>query len=462
MMQYTVYVVDDEAALAEGIRMLLEGRHRVKTFTSAEPALKAMEEERPDLVLLDIGLPGMSGIEALERIRKKWPEILVVMITAYEDVSTVVSAMKQGAYDYVVKPIHMDTLEAGIDRALESIRLKKEVQTLQEKFLRENVPCFIGESKAIQDVMQFVETVAKSPDTPVLILGESGTGKELIAGAIHFRSPNFKGHLVPVNCAGIPKELMESELFGYEKGAFSGAKTSGKKGLVEEAAGGTLFLDEIGDLNFEAQAKLLRFLETGEFYRLGGSRKLQVRTRLVSATNKNLQAMIENGLFREDLYFRLGVVTVEIPSLDRRKEDIVPIARYFLLEFGKKFGKSFSGFDPEAEKLLERVHWRGNVRELRNTVEKTALIAPGPLISPQDLGLDQAAKSEERKPGTDGGVAPPLTEEGLDMASTLTRVEKTYILDALTLAGNNESRAARLLGMNYSTFRYRRKKLLNS
>ncbi|MBE9569362.1 MAG: sigma-54-dependent Fis family transcriptional regulator, partial [Proteobacteria bacterium] len=330
MITYSIYIVDDEVTIREGITMALEADYRVEAFSTAETAIDAMKNDPPDLVLLDIGLPGMNGIEALRTIKNLYPDILVVMITAYEDVNTVISAMKLGAYDYVVKPIYMDGLEVTIRNALETVRLRKEVQILQERYLKQNLPCFIGESNAIHDVMEFVGMVAKSPDTPILILGETGTGKELIASAIHFRSPNFKGPLMTVNCAAIPKDLVESELFGYEKGAFSGASASGKKGLVEDAANGTLFLDEVGDLSLEAQAKLLRFLEEGEFYRIGGTKKLQVQTRVVSATNKDLDSMIEKGLFRNDLYFRLGVIKVQIPSLNERPDDILPLAKHFL------------------------------------------------------------------------------------------------------------------------------------
>jgi len=271
MIKFTVYIVDDEQTIREGISMALETNYRVRAFASAEAVIKALKKEVPDLILLDIGLPGMDGIEALRKIKDLYPDMLAIMITAFEDFRTVISAMKLGAYDYVVKPIQMDGLEVTIRNALETIRLRKDVQLLQEQYLKENLPCFIGESNVIQDVMEFIGMVAKSPDTPILIHGETGTGKELIASAIHYRSPNFKGPFVTVDCAAIPKDLVESEMFGYEKGAFSGASVSGKKGLVEEAANGTLFLDEVGDLSQEAQAKLLRFLEEGEFYRIGGT-----------------------------------------------------------------------------------------------------------------------------------------------------------------------------------------------
>ena len=265
MITYTIYVIDDEKSITDGITIALEGDFKLKCFSTAETALEALETDRPDLILLDVGLPGMNGIAALRQIKSSNPDILVIMITAYEDIDTVISAMKLGAYDYVVKPLHMDALEVTICNALDTVRLRKEVQALQKRYLMENLPCFIGESNAIQDVMDFIRMVAKSPDTPILIVGETGTGKELIASTIHYYSPNLKGPFATLNCAAIPKDLIESELFGYEKGAFSGADAAGKKGLIEEAAGGTLFLDEVGDLSLEAQAKLLRFLELGEF-----------------------------------------------------------------------------------------------------------------------------------------------------------------------------------------------------
>jgi len=326
MIVYSLYIIDDEETIRESLSMALEEDYTVKTFAEAQVAIRSIQDNPPDLVLLDIGLPDMNGIEVLKQVKGFDPGIVVIMITAYEDTQTVISAMKSGAYDYVVKPIDMNSLKITIQNALDTIRLKKEVQGLQDQYLEEHLPCFIGESNVIQDVVQFVGMVAKSPDTPILILGETGTGKELIASAIHYRSPNFKGPLIAVNCAAIPKDLIESELFGYEKGAFSGASESGKKGLIEEAAHGTLFMDEVGDLSTAAQAKLLRFLEEGTFYRIGGTKKIHVETRVVSATNRDLTAMIAEDLFRKDLYFRLGVVKFAIPPLNERVDDIVPLA----------------------------------------------------------------------------------------------------------------------------------------
>ncbi len=459
---YTIYIVDDEKTIREGVTMALEDLYRVKDFADAETALSALEKDPPDLVLLDVGLPGMDGIEALQRFKKLQPDVLIIMITAYEDVETVISAMKSGAYDYVVKPIYMDGLEVTIRNAIDTIRLRKEVLALQEKHLKEHVPCFIGESNAIQDVMEFVKTVARSPDTPIIIIGETGTGKELLASAIHYYSPNFKAPFATVNCAAIPRDLIESELFGYEKGAFSGADATGKKGLIEEAANGTLFLDEVGDLSLEAQAKLLRFLELGEYYRVGGTRKHHIKTRVISATNKDIEQMIANGQFRKDLYFRLGVIKVQAPSLNARPEDIIPLSKHYLQEFSNKFGKKFTGISSEAEAVLLAHNWTGHVRELKNLLERGVLIGKGPELFPEDLGIDSHPRNEKRSHvfESDNAGFPRLPPEGLDLDAQLQSFERHYIEAALKTAHGNESRAARLLNINHHTFRYRKKKLL--
>jgi DNA-binding NtrC family response regulator len=456
---FSVFVVDDEDTIRRTLAIALDGKYRLADFPDAESALQAARTDPPDLVLLDLGLPGMSGLEALPLFRKMDPDMLVIVITAYEDVGSVVSAMKHGAYDYVVKPLGMDTLEVSIRNALESIRLKKEVQALQERYLQENLPCFLGESDTIHDVMEFVGRIARSPDTPVLIVGETGTGKEPVASAIHYRSPNFRGPLVTVNCAAIPRALIESELFGYEKGAFTGASAAGKKGMVEQAEGGTLFLDEVGDLGLDAQAKLLRFLEEGEFYRVGGTRKLRVRTRVVSATNKNLEEMIRSGLFREDLFYRLAVARVRVPSLTERRDDIVPIAMHFLLEYSRKFGASFTGISPEAREALRNRRWKGNVRELRNLVERGVLIGSGPELTLHDLALAGQDDGEDRAPSAKEILHPLVPPDGVDLKRTHESLDRHLFGEALRMTGGNETRAARLLGINYHTFRYRRRKL---
>jgi DNA-binding NtrC family response regulator len=460
MMSFCLFVVDDEDIARKGISLALKKQYKVHDFASAEDAIEALPTHRPDLVLLDIGLPGMSGIEALDHIKKTYPDTLVIMITAYEDVQTVVSAMKLGAYDYIVKPLDMNGLIITVRNALEKIGLKKEIELLQEKYIEKNLPFIVGDSKAIQDIMALVGQVAQSIDTPVLILGETGTGKELIAQTIHYRSPAFKGPLISVNCAAIPKDLIESELFGYEKGAFSGADKGGKAGLVEEAANGTLFLDEAGDLSADAQAKLLRFLESGEYFRVGGTRKYQVQTRVISATNKDLLSMSQKGEYRLDLYYRLAVVQIEVPSLNERREDILPITRYFLDKFSRKFRKEFTGLAPDAAQALEQYNWTGNVRELSNLVERAVLLGSGTLLTLDLLGLDDVPPptlppaNQDRHP-----LLSTLTADGIDIEGIIHTIEKSYFEKALALSEGNTSKAAKLLNLSRDKFRYRYKRL---
>jgi len=457
MSTFRVDLIDDEASVRQGVAIGLRKQYDVRTFESAEAALPAIQKDSPDLVLLDVGLPGMSGLEALKHIKTFDPGILVVMITAYEDVATVVAAMKQGAYDYVPKPIHLEPLKNTIGNALSSIRLHKEIRDMQARYLNENLPGFIGESDAIQDVMQVVRRAAASPDTSILITGASGTGKEMVARAIHYHSPHFEGPFVALNCAAIPGDLLESELFGYAKGAFSGARVDGKQGLIETAEGGTLFLDEIGDLSPGGQAKLLRFLEEGEYYRVGSARKRHAKTRIVSATNQSLKELIDAGRFRLDLYYRLAVIRVEIPSLKNRRDDILPFARHFLVEFGQKHGKTFHSLSPELERFLLAYEWRGNVRELRNLIERGVLLSNGPELAIGDIGVPTGG-GIATGPGHgwhDGPNPAPLPDEGIDLQA----LEEHYLRAAINRAGGNDRVAARLLGMSYYAFRYRKKKL---
>jgi DNA-binding NtrC family response regulator len=459
MISYTIYIVDDEKTIRKGITMILKDYYTIEAFATAETAIDAMGDNPPDLVLMDIGLPGMSGIDALGKIKAIHPEVLVIMITAYEDIKSVISAMKKGAYDYVTKPIQMDSLEVNIANALETIRLRKEVYALQKRYLQENMPCFIGKSKAIHDVMDFVGMVAKSPDVPVLILGETGTGKELIASAVHYRSPNFKGPFVTMNCAAIPKDLVESELFGYTKGAFSGASPSGKQGLIESAANGTLFLDEVGDLSLEAQAKLLRFLEEGVFYKIGSTAETHVKTRVISATNRNLDRMISDESFRKDLYFRLSVIKVDIPSLNERREDIIPLAMHFLYSYGKKYKKKVTGISSNARDALMAYNWSGNVRELKNIIERGVLLCPGTELTVQNLGLEGTQMRVQMEPHKNEYRFPCIPQAGIDLPEIEKAMEIFYIEAAFKMADENETKAARLLNINHHTYRYRHKKI---
>jgi DNA-binding NtrC family response regulator len=451
-MNYSLLIIDDEESIRDSLSMALGRHYKVSALATGKEALEALPALAPDLVLLDIGLPDISGLEVLDHIRGQAPHAAVIMITAFEDLDTVISAMKRGAFDYLLKPLRMDALKLCLERAGSSIRLGKEIRLLQDKALREQIPFFVAESEALTDVVQTVAKVAVSPDTPVLVEGDTGTGKELIASAIHYRSPNFRGPLVTVNCAAIPAELIESELFGYAPGAFSGAGKRGKTGLVEEAAGGTLFLDEIGELPGSAQAKLLRFLQEGEFYALGSTAKRTVRTRVVAATNRDLEDMVRTGTFRQDLFYRLAVVRIRVPSLARRKEDILPLARLFLHQYGEKFGKKFNDLTQSARTALLGHSWTGNVRELRNIMERATLMACGPDLDAEDLGL-----ATECAPVAENRAA--LTREGVNLPALLHDLERGYYEQALALAEGNESQAARLLGVSRDTFRYRRGKL---
>lgn len=456
MIQYSIFLIDDEESIRRGISMNLKQDYKIQSFSNAEDAIEHIRSESPDLVLLDIGLPGMDGIEALQEIKNIDPKILVIMVTGFEDIESVISSMKQGAYDYIIKPIQIDALKHSIKNALETIRLKKEVQELQADAIKENMPCIIGESDAIQDVMNVIDKAASSPVTPIMITGESGTGKELIASAIHHQSPNFRGPFITLNCASIPNELIESELFGYEKGAFSGALTTGKKGLIEEADGGTLFLDEIGDLSLAAQAKLLRWLENGKYYRVGGTTECQSNTRVVSATNKDLEQLTESKEFRIDLYYRIGVIKIQIPSLNERKEDIIPIAEYFLSEYNKKFNRSFVTISDQAKQILKSHNWVGNIRELKNYIERGIIMGTEPELTVQDLGmLNNKSDINESMAAVSNGLFPNLPEEGIQ----LEEMETHYINEALRIANGNDAKAAKLLGLSYYAFRYRRKKI---
>lgn len=454
MIRYSIAIVDDEETIRDSLELILSDEYEIYLYKDAESFVSSLDNTCPDIILMDIGLPVMSGIEALEIVKTKTRDLPVIMVTAYEDINMVIKSMKIGAYDFILKPINPDILELTIKKAISSIALIKEVKLLQEKYLKENEPCFIGESQNVENIMDFIDMVSQSSDTPVMILGETGTGKELIAQSIHARSPVFQGPFVPINCSAFPEDLIESELFGYEAGAFSGAKKQGKKGMIEEARNGTLFLDEVADLSPAGQAKLLRFLENGEFYKVGGTKKHIIKTRIVSATNKDIQALVEDEKFRKDLFFRLCVVKANIPSLNDRKSDIIPLAKHFLCEFNQKFSKKIKGFSSKARALLLSHSFTGNVRELKNIIERAVLISKDKQILDSDLGLISNG-------GSEGVFAVDihLPPEGIDLSAHLTAVEKKYMTHAMVLSKGNESQAARLLNMNHHTFRYRWKKI---
>jgi len=463
-MKATVLVIDDDETIRHFLpRELKAEGYQVLTADSGKAGLQILEKEPADLVLLDIRLPDLTGIQVLERIRTQWPEQMVVMLTGEPDHETAVQAMRLGARDYLIKgkPIREELLLV-LERELSSQRLGREVQhhrqEKSQKFSREFVR---GQSPAMQAVYTIVEQVAQSDSTSVLIEGESGTGKELIAHWIHELSARRDKPMLEVNCAAIPRELLESELFGHEKGAFTDARQQ-KQGLLELANGGTLFLDEVGEMMLSIQVKLLRVLERMTFKRVGGTKDITVSVRVISATNQNLETMVREQRFREDLFYRLKVVPIRVPPLRERREDILPLARHFLAQFNRQFGKTFESIDPGAEQVLLSYPWPGNIRELRNLFERIVLLSQGNRIVTQHLTSAIApapSRGDSSMLQTLRSVleAGQIPEGGFDLEGTLGQIERDIIQRALDRSGGNQSRTAALLQMKRDKLRYRMK-----
>jgi DNA-binding NtrC family response regulator len=380
-----ILIVDDEATLCESLqRVFVREGYEVVTAHDAEAALAHFEEGAYDLIISDILLPGMNGIEFLQAVKKRAPELIVIVMTAYASIETAVSALRSGAHDYILKPVIHDEIKRLVrlalhERALrtENILLKKQIE---DRYDFENI---LGKSQSIQDLIEQVKKISDSRSN-VLVLGETGTGKELFTRAIHFNSSRRNKPFVPINCSAIPENLLESELFGYVKGAFTGA-TQTKRGLLEEADGGTVFLDEIADLGFSLQAKLLRVIDDHEIRPLGSTQSRKVDLRFISATNKDVRTAVKEGSLREDLYYRLSVVTFHLPPLRERKEDIPILARRFVNKYAQELGKPVQEIDPAAIKIFAEYDWPGNVRELQNVVERAVLISEGKSIHPEHL-----------------------------------------------------------------------------
>jgi len=441
-MSFTVLIVEDEETLRSSLMMALRAEgYNVLCTGSGEEALKIVEKELVDLVILDIRLPGMDGLQAMGRIKELDPMILTIVMTGYADVETAVRAMKIGAYDYINKPFELDEMKLIISKGLETQKLKMELNRLRRGRLEGWAETgIVARSGRMKEVLELVEKVSQTPKTSVLIQGETGTGKELIAHAIHNRSSRSSKPLMDLNCSAIPENLMEAHIFGHEKGAFTDAKTQ-HKGLFELADGGTVFLDEIGDLSLALQPKLLRFFETQTFKRVGGTLDLKVDVRIIAATNKDLAQSTKERSFREDLYYRLKVMEIHIPPLRQRRDDIIPLAYSFLNLFNGEFKKTIKGISPKAESLLEAYDWPGNVRELKNSLERAVLLASGEEILPQHLPWEIRGKEAEETP----------TQYRLDYS--LEEMEKMHILNVLQDTGGNKSLAARRLGISRSTLR---------
>lgn len=445
----TLLVVDDEPNMAWLFQESFSGQFEIRAARDGVEALAALDSGPVHLVMQDLQIPGSNGLQIMREIKKRFPDLPVIMMTAYATVKTAVEAMRAGAYDYVIKPFDLDELRLTIGKALEFANLRQEVEGLRRE-LKETrgEPELQAVSPKMREVIRVIEKVAQT-DTYVLIQGESGTGKELAARAIHRRSPRSQGPFIPVNCAALPETLLESELFGHEKGAFTGAQAR-RPGRFELAHRGTLFLDEVGDMPLILQSKLLRVLEEKTVEPLGSTRRIAVDVRVVAATNQNLRELVKNGSFREDLFFRLAVIPITLPPLRERTEDIPLLAGYFLKMFSARHGKCFRGFSPEALDMLTAYPWPGNVRELKNTIEQVAVLFDDQLVLPEHLpGHLTPSAGDASNPGDGGGTlvveGPPLKEQ---VGSLKNRLEEERIRAALAKFNGNRTRAAEYLGIS--------------
>jgi two-component system, NtrC family, response regulator AtoC len=425
------------------------GRADDREILEAGTAAEAVERAATgvDLVLLDYKLPDDNGLSVLKRLRALDPDTVVIMLTAHKSVETVVEAMKAGAFDYATKPFDLDDVAIRVERALDATRLRRELRTLRDSLSRPHtIASIIGESDVMASIKALARKVAQSPGSTVLITGESGTGKDLVAKVIHYASSRAARPFLNITCSALPETLLESELFGHERGAFTDARQQ-KRGLLEQADEGTVFLDEIGEMVPALQAKLLRVLEEKMFRRVGGSGDIQVDVRVIAATNRNLEDLVREGKFRDDLYYRLNVLRIELPPLRARAEDIPLLAQHFVEDFSREFKRSVRGLTPEALEVLSSYSWPGNVRELRNMIERAVLLSDSEALQPADF--DSLAPARAAVGGAHGPFELPIGGVVLD------DVERSLVVQALDRAGGNRTRAAALLGLHRDQIRYR-------
>lgn len=454
-MSNKILIIDDDELVSVSLkRILTKLGYEAEICLEGEQAADRILDLKPDIILLDIYLTTVNGLDLLKEFQKKFFDIPVIMITGYSDVAIAVKAMKAGAFDFLLKPIDIDQLKISIEKAFSRINLQNEVTKLQQIVQGDEVTKdFFGSSSKIQKVISSVEKLAKSHDTTVLIEGESGTGKEMIAKFVHQNSPRRKGPFIKINCSAIPKELAESELFGHEKGAFTGAQQKTKLGKFELASGGSILLDEIAELPPDLQAKLLRVLQEKKFYRVGGEKEVEVDVRVIAATNKNLEQEVTNGNFREDLFYRLNVANISIPPLRDRKDDILILAHTFLQEFAAKFEKKIKGFDSQSAELLKSYYWKGNIRELRNVIERITLLIEEDEVKERHLHFLNAHSAAANLP--DDKFVLKIPPKGIQIEIVL----KKLIQETLRITNGNQVKAAKVLGLSRSKLRYRMEQL---
>ena len=438
-----ILVVDDEVNIRNALVTMLEKKgHRVHGVGTGEEALQHLEEARTDFVISDLKMPGMGGMEFLRRLKEKWPDTEAVVMTAYGSIDTAVEAMRLGAYDYLTKPIDRERFRVVVDKALERHALATENRHLRDRLeTRTRFEQMVGESEPLQRIYTLVDMVAGS-DVTILLTGESGTGKELVARAIHHQSPRKDGPFITMNCGALPENLFESELFGYERGAFTGALAT-KAGRFELADGGTLLLDEVGELSLKSQVDFLRVLETKEFRRLGGTKVIKVDARVIAATNRNLAEAVKQGAFREDLYYRLTVIPIHLPPLRERTDDIPLLVECFLRQFAEQHHREHKDLSREAMRLLRFYAWPGNIRQLRNMIERLVVTVPEKTIRPEHLPDEIQAST------------PDTRTMVIALGTSLDEIEKEVICRTLREVTNHRERAAKLLGISLRALQYK-------
>jgi two-component system, NtrC family, response regulator AtoC len=447
-MRATIFVTDDDEVVRQAIsRRLARRHHDIRSFDSGEALLSALDHDVPDIIFLDLKMTGLSGLETLKQVRSKTQQALVILLTAYGTVEDAVEAMRLGAYDFLIKSVDLSGVEPVISRALEYLTLRRridfETQDRPGRYALQNV---VSNSPSMRELVGQIQEMAKNHKTTVLLFGETGTGKEFVARVLHHNGSRAKGPFVGVNCTAIPQELFESELFGYERGAFTGANQR-KPGLCEQAEGGTLFLDEIGDLNPTMQAKLLRVLQERSFKRLGGRQDIDVDFRLIAATNRDLRKDVAQGTFREDLFFRLNVVSLDLPPLRNRIEDIIPMSLLTLVGHSKDLGKDVTAIDPEAQQLLERYPYPGNIRELQNIIERAVIFCRGQTLTRGDLPREVQELAHSSVNVVTQGEQPMVRIEMKLGEHTLGDIENTLIEEVMRVSDFNKSLAAKHLGI---------------
>jgi two-component system response regulator PilR (NtrC family) len=454
MLKDKILVADDEQSMREFLDIMLKREgYRVSSASNGEEVLKLVEKDLFDLILMDIRMPKMDGISVLKNIKVLSPETTVIMITAYASADTAIKAMKEGAYDYITKPFKVEEIKLIIKNALEKKNLQKEnillKQVVRDRYHFENI---IGQSPKMLDLFDLMEKVAPTK-TNILITGESGTGKELVAKAIHYNSPRKDKPFVTLNCGAIPEPLIESELFGHMKGAFTDAIVT-KKGLFEVADEGTIFLDEISELPLMMQVKLLRVLQDKEFKRVGGTEDIRVDVRIISATNKDLEEAVREKQFREDLFYRLNVIQIKIPPLLERREDIPHLANHFLKKYSEELNKNITKISPEALQILLNYHYPGNVRELQNIIERAVALEIGQELGAQNL----SSYLDDQLPLKKGPIIPDIPSEGINLEKVVEDLERSLLMKALDKSKGIKKKAADLLHINFRSMRYRLEK----